>query len=137
MYNDLKLSNNIDLLHILDFIKDNINVFDTHWAILFIDAIGTKSVETFKFPDDKEKINKKIKPNIISWNELIKFSSNFDQIIEICIIGCYSITSVQRYGDDSDMKNSCDIVIEVVDSSYIEISCKDFGLFKKFEAKFI
>lgn len=56
---------------------------------------------------------------------------------DILIIGCKDKKQIARYEDDMDMYNSCDIVINMFDSTYWEVFSMDehliYSLGKKFK----
>jgi hypothetical protein len=52
------------------------------------------------------------------------------------IIGCIDAQKIHWYENCQEMYETCDIVIEMVDSGYWEVFSKDFTLIDRLAAKF-
>lgn len=106
-----------------------------YWSILFFDGMGHlkngKAIPTFA----KEALHSK-KGILISWNELNVLADSLEQIFDILIIGCKDFKNIIRYKDDREMYETCDIVINMFDSSYWEVFSKDEDLIQRLAAKF-
>ena len=73
---------------------------------------------------------------LISWEDLNSLSKKFYQIFDITLIGCRDIDLIKRYQNDEEMYNTCDIVIEMIDSGCWEVFSKDRHLIYKLANKF-
>ena len=56
--------------------------------------------------------------------------------MDIIVIGSKDKDSLHRYDNDQEMYESCDIVIEMVDSNFWEVFSKDPSLIARLKAKF-
>lgn len=122
----------IDLIEILKEIK-NKNIL--YWSILFMDAMGNLGDEK-SIPEFENQIRESEKGIFLSWNELYDMATKLEQIIDITIIGCNDIESIRRYDVEQEMYESCDIVIEMIDSGCWEVFSKDESLINRLVAKF-
>lgn len=91
-----------------------------HWSILFLDAMGDLG-EDKSIPVFQEQIYESEKGFFIGWQELDDLSKKFYQVIDIDLLGCKDISLTKRYKSDREMYETCDIVIQMIDSSYWEI----------------
>lgn len=106
-----------------------------HWSILFF--YGTGQLQDGKsIPVFVEEIKKSERGLLLTWGALNSLASTLWDVEDITIIGCKDPQKIFRYVDDKDMYESCDIVIEMIDSSYWEIFSKDEGLIHRLTAKF-
>ncbi len=64
---------------------------------------------------------------LYNYNTLIELSSSFTQIIDILICGDMNLEKLKRYESDEDTIRECTFVIELVDSSYWEVSTNDLA----------
>ena len=122
----------VELKDILEMIQNG-NLL--HWSILWLEASGDlgngQSMILFE-----EKIAKNEKGLIISWEDLKSLSTKFDQIIELCIIGCKDKNLLNRYENCNIMYKKCDIVIEMIDGSFWEIHSNDELFINKIKNRF-
>lgn len=106
-----------------------------HWSILYFYGMGHlkggKSIPDF----EKEAINSE-RGILMQWDELNAFAATLDQLFGISIIGCKDLQKIVRYKDDKDMYDTCDIVIEMIDSVFWEVCSKDESLIQRLAAKF-
>jgi len=54
----------------------------------------------------------------------------------LIIIGCKNRVLLKKYEDDADMYRTCDVVIQMIDSSYWEVFSKDTQWIDKLASKF-
>jgi len=120
------------IFDILDEIHDG-NLF--YWSILFLRATGNLG-EGLSIPIFQKQIRDSVNGLLITWNELNLLSKKFYQIIDITLIGCKDVNLLHRYENDQVMYETCDFVIEMIDSNYWEVFSKDEKLINKLAAKF-
>ncbi len=105
------------------------------WSILFFDGMG--SLKKWDSLDDFEnKVNKSDRGLFITWKNLIELTDQFDEIIDILIIGNMNEKNLIRYENEEMMYRSCDFVINKFDSSYWEVFSIDPIFIKKLSRKF-
>lgn len=101
-------------------LRDVLNCIDQDnkaaWSLLWLDAtviLGNKPSLA-----ENNKINKSETATIVTWEELLKLSSQITQTIDIVVIGDKDLSNIRRYYTDEQMYNNCDYTIELIDSSY-------------------
>ena len=122
----------VKLLDILDIIPNG-NLF--YWSILYLRAIGHLD-EGKSMPFFEEQINKSEKGLYISWEELKSLAKMFYQEIDLILIGNKNQQSLCRYQSETEMCENCDIVIQMIDSSYWEVFSKDKDVIEKLASNF-
>lgn len=55
----------------------------------------------------------------VNWDDIALLAQDSIQIIDIVLIGCKDQHSLKRFNDPQELYESCDIVIEMVDSGKI------------------
>jgi hypothetical protein len=122
----IKISNtsdgilSVDLKDILQCINDGSKY---HWSILWLEAIGKlEDVNVLSFEAEVKRAESGL---VINWDDLLKISTRFNQIIEIILIGDLDPSKLRRYGNDDQMHEACDFTIELIDSSYWIINSKN------------
>jgi hypothetical protein len=122
----------VDLKDILDEIPNGELFF---WSMLYFYGDGTlkngKPIMVFE-----EEVNKSEKGLLLSWKELNESVKQFSDIWDISIVGCKDEEMISRYKIDKEMYETCDIVIEMIDSGYWEVFSKDINLIDKLAKKF-
>jgi hypothetical protein len=106
-----------------------------YWSILFFYGDGTLK-DGRPIMDFEEEVRKSEKGMPVKWNELNELTASFSDVWDITILGCKDEKLILRYKNDQEMYESCDIVIELIDSSYWEIFSKDINLINRLAAKF-
>lgn len=122
----------VELPDILEEIPNG-NLF--HWSILCLEAMGHLE-EGKSIPVFEKQIGDSEKGLFIDWNDLNTLSKKFYQIIDITLIGCKDKNLLRRYKNDQEMYETCDMIIEMIDSSYWEIFSKDDQLINRLSKKF-
>lgn len=122
----------VELPDILEEIPHG-NLF--HWSILCLEAMGHLG-EGKSMPVFEKQIDCSERGQFISWSELNMLSKKFYQIIDVTIIGCKDKNLLHRYESDKEMYETCDIVIEMIDSSYWKLFSKDEQLINRLASKF-
>lgn len=105
------------------------------WSILYLEAIGHLG-EGRSIPVFENQINNSERGLFIESDALNVLAKKFSQIIDITLIGSQDESSLRRYLNDQEMYESCDIVIEMIDSGYWEVFSKDESLIEKLAIKF-
>ncbi|PLK42098.1 hypothetical protein [Emticicia sp. TH156] len=122
----------ISLHDILSKIHDGYNY---KWKILWIEAV-TNPKSDFLVVDFEQKVKESLSGYLISWNHLLEMSKKIHQTIEVIIIGDKEDKKLKRYENDEDMRLSCNYCIELVDSSFWEISSSNFEVLQKLNEVF-
>jgi len=105
------------------------------WSILEIEGIGYFD-KGRSYLELVKKIEESERGLFISWNDLSIMSRKFHQIIWATIIGCKNKNSLHYYENDQEMYENCDIVIEMIDSSYWEVFSENKKIIDKLASKF-
>jgi len=94
-----------------------------NWNILWLQAIGElKEGSLLKL---EKQINTSKSGHFISFENLMELSKSLTQIIEVLLIGDRKIDNLKRYVNNAEMYSVCDFCIELIDSSYWEITSND------------
>lgn len=91
------------------------------WGILWFDAI-VNDLFPFDLLAFEKEINKEGNVKVCSFQELLELSKGIRQGLNILVVGDPNKDNVKRYENDELMKEECKIVMELVDSSYWEVS---------------
>lgn len=121
---------------ILDRVLETISNGDEfYWAILFLDGRPkeNKKDEFVSFMDKIESTESGMK---IEWNKLLSMPNIFFQMYETIILGCKNKNALKYYKNKKKMYESCDVVIELVDCAFWEISSKNKNLIDQISKKF-
>jgi len=131
---DLK-ENKVVAVKFPDILEEIPNGNSLYWSILYLDAMGRLG-EGKSIPVFEKQINDSENGFFITWADLNLLSKKFHQIIDITLIGCKDEKLLGRYETDEELHQTCDIVIEMIDSSYWEVFSKDEDLIARLKAKF-
>jgi len=121
----------IKLSDILGMLPEN----SFHWYILDSDIMPKPEEGEFIIQLEK-KISESEKGLPIRWEELILLSQKSFQEIDLVIVGCKDNNFSRNYTSYNDIYAICDIVIEMIDSSFWEVFAKDQRLIDKCAKKF-
>jgi len=135
MFYELKIFDIHNNIVSLSDILNNFKGEHLHWSLLYLWATGDLG-EGKSIIDLEETIANSPKGLSLSFIELKKLSNCFYQVIDTIIIGCTKIDDIRRYDTDEEMYYKCEIVIEMVDSSYWLIYSKNKEQIKQFARKF-
>jgi len=127
--------NEFERFSLSDFLKEIHNGQLLHWSILFLDVFGSLG-EEISVPVFEQHIIKSEKGFFITWNDLNELANKIDQLIAIILIGCRDKNLLERFEDSQEMYETCNIVIEMVDSYFWEVFSKDHNLIDRLAAKF-
>lgn len=117
-----------DILSCLDRIEKY------HWCILSLTAVGRN--EDISILDLENKINENKNGYRINATDLLEFNDLFSQIVELILIGDEDSSKLKRYENIDVTRNICSYYIELVDSSYWEISTDDSKTINNINSKF-
>jgi hypothetical protein len=131
----LDLEDNCVSVSLPDILKEITSGDSFYWSILYLDAIGHLG-EGKSMPAFEEQIIESRKGFFISWDELNLLSEKFRNLMDIILIGCKNKELLQRYENDVEMYETCDITIELFDSCYWEVFSKDESLIARLAKKF-
>ena len=87
-----------------------------NWSMLYIEAkgnLGDQSMIEFE-----KKIYNSEKGVAMNWKEVIDISSKIEDTVDLLLIGCKDVRTINKFENDKDMYQKCDVVIEMIDSSY-------------------
>lgn len=122
----------VELPDILKEIRDG-HAF--YWLILFLE--GPIKPDSDKFVIDFMcNIDNAIDGLYVNWGELNLLSKSLYQIIDSIIIGSKNKNLLNRYENHQDMYETCDIVINMFDSSYWEVFSNNEDLINRLAIKF-
>lgn len=88
------------------------------WKIVWLDATSTR----MNVVELEERINGSDTGFDIEGSELIPFSKQFQQLIEMVLIGDADVARLVKSDDEELMKANCEFFIRLVDSSYWEVT---------------
>lgn len=120
----------------LQSILEEINEGDLYyWSVL--DFYGMGHLENEKsLPDFEKKVCESEKGVILNWKDLDVLSRSINQLFSILLIGCKDRRMIRRFENSKKMYDSCDIVIEMIDSSFWEVFSFDLDFIERLSQKF-
>lgn len=92
----------------------------TRWGLLWLEAYA-KLDDDQSIVDFEDRVNKSKQATILTWEELLKLSTQIIQTVEILFIGDVKESNIKKYDSDDLMYINCDYTIELLNSSYWEI----------------
>lgn len=110
----------IDLTDILTQIE---NITNYKWKLLWID--GTSHTGGANMLELEKNVNDSKDGLPILGSQLLPFSELFSQLYELILIGDKDEEQLVKLEDEEQMKENCEFFIELVDSSYWEITSKN------------
>lgn len=122
----------VQLSDILAEIKDG-QLFS--WSILYFEGRGHLG-EGKSIPVFGQQTREAENGIFFSWEELNSLASKLEEIYDILILGCKNKELLKRYEDDQTMYETCDFVIEMVDSDYWEVFSKNHEFIERLSVKF-
>lgn len=122
----------VKLSDILELIDNGDSIY---WSILFSEVAPKRGEGEFTSKIEMKADNA---PNGLQlrWEELKIFSGKIHQEIDLRVIGSKNLSNLKRYSSDVELYNSCDFVIEMVDTSYWEVFSKDHNLINRLAKEF-
>ncbi len=127
--------NKIVSVELPDILEEIIDGDLYYWSILFFYGSGRLG-EGRSIPLFEKEARESEKGILIGWDDLKILANKFDEVRDILIIGCKNPEMIIRYENDQIMYESCDIVIEMIDSGYWEVFSNDTNLINRLFSKF-
>lgn len=119
---------NVSLITLLNLISG----VELNWSILHIWATS-KVTSSLNILDLEKKVEND-KGYILSLSQLKELSDQFEQIIDCTIIGCFNDENLpNKDASIEQLRKSCDLVIEMVDSTEWNISGRNEDLMQRFK----
>ena len=106
-----------------------------YWSILDLYFIGYRE-ESKPISISEKEIIESERGLFLSWEDLNTLARNFEQVIDLTLIGCFDKDRIKSYETDEEMYEVCDIVIVMFDSCYWEVFTKDKNLIERWAKKF-
>ncbi|MBS0586322.1 MAG: hypothetical protein JSR76_08550 [Verrucomicrobia bacterium] len=122
--------NNIVSVELPDILREITDGNSLCWSILYLYATGDLG-KNQSIPALEEQIKNSERGLFISWNELNSLTRKFWDLMDITIVGCKDKSLLGRYANDVKMRETCDIVIEMIDSGYWEVFSKNEALINR------
>ncbi len=117
----------IVLVQLEDILEKIWNGGNLKWCILCCEAVGIPQ-SGWSIIDFQNKVDKSENGLLISWNELNALSTKVLQFIDLTVIRSTDKEALHQYATPQQMYESCDIIIEMIDTSYWEVFSKDTSL---------
>jgi|GEM_PF-475509 len=103
---------------------------DYHWCLLWFEA--TTSDREFNIIEFENTVKQSQNGILISYRSLVDLSVKIDQTLELFLIGDKDESIIRNYNKNTNSINAGSISIELIDSSYWEISTGDKRLIDSF-----
>lgn len=132
----LDKTNNVVGVSLVDILELVESPDSFQWNITYLEAMGRLDNEK-TVPEFENEINNSEDGLVMTWVDLKRLATKFWQIINITICASSSKNDLKRYDSTNDMACACDIVIEMIDSSYWEVYAKDATVIKAIQQKFL
>ncbi|MDR0349453.1 MAG: hypothetical protein LBH90_08200, partial [Tannerella sp.] len=117
----------ISLFDIVSLIPDMENY---KWKFIWIEGCSS----TLNMLEFEKSINESEDGLLIDSNELLRLSNLFDRLIEVVLIGSENENKLFKYEKDVIAKKECDFFIELIDSSYWEITSSNPDFISKIKS---
>ena len=124
----------IDLPEILTVLEPEAQ--NLAWSILDLEATGDPGALGTTIFELEQRVANAPHGLILDWKDLNKITGALDQIIEGTIVGCQDPERLTQINLQSDLRASCDLVIEAIDSSLWKIFSRDDGVLQKLKSAF-
>lgn len=121
----------VSLLDILNCFEGK----DLFWSILYLYSRGDLG-EGKSIPEFEDAIEQSEKGILFTWLDLKELAGKFHEVWDLVLIGCQNQSNIRRYKSDEEMFANCEVVIEMVDSSYWLVHSHDENLIKKISGSF-
>ena len=118
-----------------DIISEITNGGSFYWSILYLDAMGDLG-EGKSIPIFQQQIEDSDKGVFVTWEYINLLAVQLYELMDLTLIGSKNQSLLHRYPNEKKMYASCDIVIEMIDSSYWKVFSKDAAFIHKLAAKF-
>ena len=125
----------VDLPDLLDLLKPEGATLT--WAILDLEATGDLGSGR-GILDLEQKISRSPTGLAMTWDDLRSLAQAFHQVINATVVACQNLASVPTLvrGDSDSLYNSCEIVLEAIDSSLWRVYSKRPEVIRRLQASF-
>lgn len=127
--------NNVVSVELADILVEIQDGSLCYWSILYLQATGDLG-EGKSIPVFEKQIHDSENGFFIDWIELKNLSKKFWDLMDITLLGCRNQNQLCRYPTEQEMYETCDYVIEMIDSSYWEVFSKDGEFIDRLSEKF-
>jgi hypothetical protein len=121
----LLIKGNKDEIYLSITLEDVINQLSGYesykWCILWVEGVS-RNINIIEL---EREINDSKQGKEIFGKDLLPLFKKFDQVLELLLIGDEDENKLKRYEEHKEMKQECEFVIELVDSSYWEVTSKN------------
>lgn len=124
-------NNNLLTITLHDILSQINNIEEYVWKLVLLEGVSNK-MDILVL---EHLINKSPSGIFIRTNDLLKISTLFDQITEIILIGDNNIGKMQRLEYNDSMQNQYEYYIELIDSSYWEVTSKNRNFLNNIKLK--
>lgn len=114
---------NVNLQRLLKEVQGTY-VENFYWGLLWIEAVVDENFP-FKYIEFEREINTSGGAKVFAFNELLFISSLIKQEINMLVVCAVDENDIKQYTDDELMIKKCELVFELVDSSYWEVAYKN------------
>jgi len=129
------IKDNVLAVTISDIMREISDGLNMHWYVLFLD--GMPKPEKGKLLNEYQNLVRQSKCGLpVNWNDLLKITDNYFQLYEAIILGIKNDSSLVSFQNDREMRQVCDVVIELIDCAFWEIFSRDPILIEKLKKKF-
>lgn len=105
------------------------------WSILDLEATG-ELVNGKNMLDLEQEIRSSPNGLIISWNDLLALANSLDQVINATIVACKDPTAIPGLGLLEYLCETCEIVLQAIDSSLWCVYARDDAVIDRFATAF-
>lgn len=110
-------------------LEDILNCFrnrrsEVFWGVLWID-VTIKSGVNCNVLEFEEGVNKSEHGKLFSLDKILNLSGKIDQATELLVIGDRNVENIKKYKSDEMMRENCEYIIELVDSSFWLVHTND------------
>lgn len=121
---ELEKANERKEVSILDIINHVRSLDKVHWYIIWLEAVGKRSLE-YNLLDYENEINLGRYAKELTLDELALLQSGMQQFIEVQLVGVVHNDSSGRKASKEDILNSALYDIQLIDSSFWEVESND------------
>lgn len=97
---------------------------EVFWGVLWV-YVTIKQGVNCNVLEFEEGVNKSEHGKLFSLDKILRLSGKIDQAIELLVIGDTNIENITKYKSDELMRENCEYIIELVDSSFWLVYTKD------------
>lgn len=110
-------------------LEDILNCFqkrrsEVFWGILWVYLTIKEGIDC-NVLEFEEGINKSEQGKLFTLDKILSLSGKIDQAIEFLLIGDGKVENIKKYKSDELMRENCEYIIELVDSSFWLVYTKD------------